>query len=452
MKTTRILQIGDIHLPEWTASEIDIDEKDAEFSKEIINDLKHSRLSQVLKGINKTANSGAIDAVFLMGDFTSYGKKEYVEPAMKIMDVLLQDAGSTPRPQVFVVPGNHDVNREDAQALGTLGKFAHFRETAEKLGWASPPVEGACCYELAPRGSSGEPLATILVNSSIGSQSLHTLAPAIEKCISESELGDGQPVEILSYDVLNGGSEAPDFGSAETSGQSLAEQRYRHLDTPYVSKEAMANVIQASSSASGGSILMCAHHNLLPQRVPRISPYAEMLNAGFFRSALLDTNKNYIYLHGHIHDDPIEVIERPSERFGNIRSNAIVTISAPPIWQGYNEVALFHDQSGDIFLVRVTLYRLNASGFIGNFSDQNTRFIPLVGRNEVLLSSKMITLWDYLKANTRTFPEIEETVTGLKDDELENALMAIFCAGLIDIKNLGLARHRWRITALEDAK
>jgi hypothetical protein len=64
----------------------------------------------------------------------------------------------------------------------------------------------------------------------------------------------------------------------------------------------------------------------------------------------------------------------------------------------------------------------------------------------------MIKLWDYLKDNTRTFPEVEETVTGLKDDELENALMAIFCAGLIDIKNLGLARHRWRITALGDAK
>lgn len=452
MRTTRILQIGDVHLPEWTASEIDIDEKDNEFSLEIINDLKHSRLSHVLKGINKTANSGTIDAVFLMGDLTSYGKKEYIEPAMQIMDTLLQDAGSNPKPQVFVVPGNHDVNRDDAKALGTLGKFAHFREVAEGLGWASPPVEGACCFDLRTRDESAPPLTTMLVNSSIGSQSLHLLAPSIEKSISDSELGDGSPIKILPQNIVDGDSDAPDFGSATVSGQSLVEQRYRHLDTPYVSKEAMANVVQASSTASGGTILMCAHHNLLPQRIPRISPYAEMLNAGFFRSALLDTNKNYVYLHGHIHDDTIEVIERPSERFGNIRSNAIVTISAPPIWEGYNEVALFHDQNGDVFLIRVTLYRLNASGFIGNFSDQDTRFIPLVGRNEVLLSNNMIKLWDHLKKNTRTFSEVEETLDIFRGDDLENALMAIFCAGLVDIKNLGQSRRRWRITAMGDAR
>lgn len=148
MKTTRILQIGDIHLPEWAVSETDIDEKDPEFSKEIIGDLKHSRLSQVLKGINKTANSGAIDAVFLMGDLTSYGQKKYIKPAMEIMHTLLQDEANTNSPKVYIVPGNHDVNKDDALNLGTTGKFAHFRESAESLGWASPPVEGACIFQI----------------------------------------------------------------------------------------------------------------------------------------------------------------------------------------------------------------------------------------------------------------------------------------------------------------
>ncbi len=448
MKTTRILQIGDIHLPEWAISETAIDTKDAEFSQEIIDDLKHSRLSQVLKSINKTANSGTIDAVFLMGDLTSYGHKKYVAPAMELFNTLLQDAGSSPRPKVFIVPGNHDVNRDEAKSLGTLGKFAHFRETAERLGWASPPVEGACYFELGKDQSDTDPLKIILINSSIGSQSLHTLAPSIEKSVSESEEGDGSPVEILSENIVKGGSDAPDFGAASTSGQSLSEQRYRHLDTPYVSKEAMANMVEMTSSAEGSSILMCAHHNLLPQRVPRISPYAELLNAGHFRSALLDTNKSYVYLHGHIHDDPIEIIERPSERIGDTRRNSIVTISAPPVWQGYNEIALFHDQSGDIFLIRVTLYRLNASGFIGNFTDQDSRFIPLIDRSEMLLSPKMLKLWGFLEKETRTFPEVESSKSGPSGDELENALMALFCAGLIEIKNLGLPRHRWRVTAV----
>ena len=451
MKTTRILQIGDIHLPEWTISETDIDTKDAAFSREIIDDLKHSRLSQVLKGINKTANSGAIDAVFLMGDLTSYGQKEYVAPAMEIFDILMQDAGSPSRPEIFVVPGNHDVNRADALSLGTLGKFAHFRETAESLGWASPPVEGACCYELGKDKSDADPLTVILLNSSIGSQSLHALAPSIEKSVSESENGAGNPVEIVSDELVNGGGETPDFGAAVVSGQTLVEQRYRHLDTPYISKEAMANMVQSASSVKGSSVLMCAHHNLLPQRIPRISPYAELLNAGHFRSALLDTNKNYIYLHGHIHDDPIEVIKRPTERIGDTRKSSIVTISAPPIWQGYNEVALFHDQCGDVFLIRVTLYRLNASGFIGNFTDQDTRFIPLVERSEMLVSNKMQKLWEFLKKQIRTFPEIEASKTGSKGDELENSLMALFCAGFIEIKNLGLPRQRWRVTAVGGA-
>ncbi|SDY65637.1 metallophosphoesterase family protein [Citreimonas salinaria] len=448
MKTTRILQIGDVHLPEWTASETDIDTKDAEFSQEIIGDLKHSRLSQILKGINKTANSGTIDAVFLMGDLTSYGRNEFIAPAMDIFNTLLQDASSATRPEIYVVPGNHDVNRNDAQRLGTLGKFAHFREAAEGLGWSSPPVEGARCLKLGKGKTDSEPLPLILINSSIGSQSLHALAPSIENSVTESERGDGAPVKILSDSLINDGSETPDFGGATTTGHTLTEQRYRHLDTPYISKEAMANTIQAASSAKGSTILMCAHHNLLPQRVPRISPYAELLNGGHFRSALLDTNKNFIYLHGHIHDDPIEIIERPSAKIGDTRKCTIITISAPPIWKGYNEIALFHDQSGDVFLVRVTLYRLNPSGFISNFTDQDTRFIPLVGRSEMLVSNSANKLWEYVKQQTRSFPEIENSSSAPNGDELENTLMALFCGGFVDIKNLGLPRHRWRITAL----
>ena len=57
--------------------------------------------------------------------------------------------------------------------------------------------------------------------------------------------------------------------------------------------------------------VIVAHHNLLPQRLPRLAPYTELVNGGALRASLGELGKPVLYLHGHIHEDPIEILRSP---------------------------------------------------------------------------------------------------------------------------------------------
>jgi len=173
-----------------------------------------------------------------------------------------------------------------------------------------------------------------------------------------------------------------------------------------------------------------------------------MLNAGLLRDALLETGKAILYLHGHIHESPIEKVVRP-RAYGEMGQDAqIISVSAPPIWEGFNEIGLFHDENDDIFLVRVTEYRPNKNGHIRNFSDQSTRYFPLITDHSVLMTKNARRLWDKLRDSTRlTWSELAEECEGLgvADDDLEHLAMLLFCAGAMRISNLGKSRHKWRL-------
>jgi hypothetical protein len=52
------------------------------------------------------------------------------------------------------------------------------------------------------------------------------------------------------------------------------------------------------------------HHNLLPQHLPRIAPYTELINGGYLRGRLLDLDRPVILLHGHLHSTVLEYVAR----------------------------------------------------------------------------------------------------------------------------------------------
>src|SRR6056297_2366212 len=88
---TRILQVGDVHLPTWPDRDVPIDLKDQGFSKEIVSDLSHNELSNILKAVNRIACSAEIDAVLFMGDFTTKGDSDQIPHAIKILTNLMRD-------------------------------------------------------------------------------------------------------------------------------------------------------------------------------------------------------------------------------------------------------------------------------------------------------------------------------------------------------------------------
>ena len=371
-KITRLLQIGDIHLPDWPSEKTSLDLKDTTFSTDIVQDLRDNRLSMILSALNKVANSRSIDSVVLMGDYTSRGKTEHISRATKILSTLLQDAGNRKQPSVFGVPGNHDVSKVDAATKGPIAKFEPLRAAFRESHFHEPPVEDSIIHTI--ENDNNARLEICLLNTSIGSMSVHLLPPQLQADFQDSQL-ERTPVKLFG-DEQDVRAE-PEVGVHTETMDNRIDQLYNQLDTPYLSKYSLRSLLSWISSTQNDFALICAHHNILPQRIPRITPYAEMLNAGLLRDALLETGKAILYLHGHIHESPIEKVVRP-RAYGEMGQDAqIISVSAPPIWEGFNEIGLFHDENNDIFLVRVTEYRPNKNGHIGNFSDQSTRYFPL---------------------------------------------------------------------------
>lgn len=442
-KITRLLQVGDIHLPDWPNESTQLDVKDKHFSKEIIQDLTEDRLSMILSALNKVANSRAIDSVVLMGDLTSRGQTEHIGRATKILSTLLQDAGNERQPIVCGVPGNHDVSKSDAALGGPITKFEPIRTAFREHGFLDIPVED--CVFHAVKNIDGTTVDICLLNTSIGSMSIHLLPSNLQNEFSDSELHKS-PLPFWCKE--NNKQAEPDLGSCNETMENRVDQLYNQLDTPYISRQSLRTLLDRISGTSREFVLICGHHNILPQRIPRVTPYAEMLNAGLLRDALLETGKLILYLHGHIHESPIEQIIRPKAYGAAGHSAQIISVSAPPIWDGFNEIGLFHDENEEIFLVRVTEYRPNRNGRIGNFSDQMTRYFPLITDNSVLMTKNARRVWDKLRDVSRlTWSELVDECAelNLPDDDLEHLAMLLFCSGAMKIANLGKPRHKWRI-------
>lgn len=448
METLRILQIGDIHLPEWQETKSDVDHKDKEFSEEISDDISLGRLRSVLRRLHDISTRSHIDCVALMGDLTSFGEIQQIQPAIDIIDALVTGPEGH-KPLMMTVPGNHDIDKDEAALLGKSGKFRSLVAAVENRRWLRPPTDDCLRYPLGPR-AGGPSIDCLLLNTSIGSWSPHLLPPGLAREY-ETEALAAAPIQLAKEAVAD---IANTPGWTESVLRNRTEQRFRQMDTPYVSKRSLATLSDKLRDLAGGAAIVMAHHNLLPQRVPRLLAYGEMLNAGFLRQMLHASNRNVIYLHGHLHEDPVEVISVPSTEIASRSERKIVSIAAPALKDGFNEITLFFGAENDVFLVRVTKYRPNPFHVVGNFSDQDTQYIPLRRHVGDLITGASRGVWQLIKdQRTTNWHQLRADIAGtrlqISDDDLELVLLKLFCCGLVRISQLGRDRMKWGLECVD---
>jgi hypothetical protein len=104
-------------------------------------------------------------------------------------------------------------------------------------------------------------------------------------------------------------------------------------------------------------MLVVAHHNLLPQRRPRIAQYTELINSGALRASLSELDRPIVYLHGHIHTDPVETVIAP-------KSSPLICVSAPPAEGGFNVLDFTFTRSGMPLSCKITPWRFDQSGIL----------------------------------------------------------------------------------------
>ncbi len=333
IRTVRILQVGDVHLPTAARQQRHMDDKDGQFPFALKHVMSRVPAKQVFRQIYNLIEKGKVDSILFMGDLTDKGSLEAYRGAVQFLANSLQigkgkEYADLP---IGIVSGNHDINRDLAKNVGFDPKFRPLNEalSAENL----PPLPVEQCVHL-PVGRDNANVNVVLMNScwGCGSQTLipsefrEPIAQAIDKAIM-----DGGDAELTAY-------------------------YDQQLDTPAFSDDAITQLISLSANeAKEGQLIAVAHHNLLPQASSRIAPYTELVNSGRMRQAMTQLDKPVIYLHGHIHEDPIEIVRTPT-------GQPLICISAPAADDGFNVIDVKFTRYGIPLACDIIPWRFDQSG------------------------------------------------------------------------------------------
>lgn len=352
MKHLRLLQIGDIHYPSSKSSSIKVDLKDPSFPQALVQvsaaDAMHNTFKQILTLLDE--KNTQLDGVLLCGDLTSYGNTNGYKDCLNYLEQTLRikDANRWPVNTVHVVPGNHDVNRagRDPEGNDLYRKFDPIITEWDSFG----------LNVFEPKKYR----ATDIVSS----DNVNARVFSLNSCIGCGER------KFLPEQIRQELAELIESRLELEYNEDTFPLPQEDLDTPAFKEEDITGVCQEIRAMDRRTVpILLAHHNLLPQAVPRISIYTELVNAGLVRSRLAEIEKPVIYCHGHIHDDPIEVITSPGTN-----SIGLVCISAPEIVKGFNVLEIQYAHERAPLGCVVYAYRVHRDGGVKLFPSTRIPF------------------------------------------------------------------------------
>lgn len=311
MECIRIIQIGDVHYPEKFNKSL-VDLKDGGLSDDFVNDISPNAFDKVSRELIRELESGSISAVLFSGDLTSFGDIKGYEACVNYFMDMFESMLKGKNPfDIHVVPGNHDVDRSLAGSSDKYDKFTSFVDVWKKRGsdLLSPKNVRRTVIN-----NNNSKIQLLSLNTCVGCGEVRYFPDKVKEKIQE----------LLSKINIKGREDFEIFGEK--------------LDTPAASQSHIGDIetyIKDNAKDNIASIVI-GHHGLLPQPVIRTEIYTEMINGGHIRFLLNSLEYPVIYCHGHIHDDPVEMITQPIYEKSNL-----ITISAPEYCEGFNIIELY---------------------------------------------------------------------------------------------------------------
>lgn len=417
----RILQVGDVHLPEASAAGRRVDLKDRRFPIGLRNIVSSLPIKSVFRQIyNELVSNRKIDAVVFMGDLTDYGSISGYEAAAGYIAGALQLNGEhfKGRTRVGIIPGNHDINRELAARPGLAAKFIPLNAALQKFNLPSMPVEESKKIDI-----------------NIGNIAAHLV-------LMNSCWGCGS-FEFMPTDYAIPFKNFVDAVAGDVGVASNKNFYNRQLDTPAFSERSVASLARFCGDLPADHLMViAAHHNLLPQRLMRLAPYTELINSGAVRSMLLDACRPIIYLHGHIHEDPIEIISTTS-------GGALVCISCTAAQDGFNDLEIVFTASGVPLVCHVYPWRFDNGGI---FRRGTRRSVSLIGKRRRAGSPVLAAVYGFILKRKECYwnqllTECRRFMKGNVDADLHECLELLASDGTISIENQESKPETWIVTA-----
>jgi hypothetical protein len=418
VKKVTILQLGDVHYPE---SKRDSGADNDGFTPDQVGTITGPRLKSVLERVVSLSKLGALTV--LSGDLTDRGNIEGYRQAVQFLSGPLGIADS---PANFVaVPGNHDINKFDIQ-IDETDHFAKFL-----------PITKIWDEEVAAGVFQPDRVRTVTATA----ESISVPVIALNTCVLCWEYRSiPEDWKVSARQILT-----PEV-DPEKLEEILEGIGRLQVDSPSVHDDHLTELERIVGDTIPACVVV-GHHALLPQARPRLEINGEPVNAGKLRYALLRVPTPVIYLHGHLHDDPIECLSNEPE------GHFLLTIGAPHLQDGFNEIELHLSSEGTFLGVEVIEHRFTGTRLEAKQRRQ-VKFPVISNERRDLLKelSRLVAVGETasvqdLRVQIGRRDDIHPRVD-LSDESVESLLREADWLGLLSIDTKGdgpLAK--WRIAS-----
>jgi hypothetical protein len=163
------------------------------------------------------------------------------------------------------------------------------------------------------------------------------------------------------------------------------------------------------------------------------------VNSGALRAALEELERPVVYLHGHIHQDPVEILRVPN-------GMPLVSISAPEISSGFNMIELVFTRDGIPASCRIVKWRFDGAGFL---KSEAPATISLIGYRRMSTDISLPKLFQViLDAKQLYWSQLVTDASFYSDHiKLEEDLELLLAENLIKIENHNMSSKHWIIGA-----
>lgn len=423
MTRATILQIGDIHYSKFARASSFVDDKDHFGAPAGIATAFATPIpALVARAIENELEHSTEALVAVCGDLAEGGDLDDFDNAIKYLQACLSVGDDISPDRVHVVPGNHDVDLNDEMKFVDLGR-ERFRVLQTRANAAGSSIIVTDFHRETSHVHETGSVYLHSVNSALANGAPRTI----------EMLGIVDPLASLirTIDSSNLLGDAAALSAAlEASNPGFAIQE--SLDMPVIPPEILADIQSSVANIASGLVVVIAHHGFLPQATPRFGPYTEMINGGQVRRRLLQLGRPLLYLHGHIHEDSVEVI-RGSGVGPNSSDWPVVTISAPLLREGFNRIDIEYARDGRV--LGLILQRIRVVMGTGSIVRMPAERISIGARRTIDFRYRKFFV-DVMSAYGMSGADLirlgEQSQTPMTKDEVEDIVTEAVWAGILE--------------------
>ena len=393
-----------------------MDNKDKGLNRDFIASVSPNPFHKVSKELSRILTTTEIRGILFSGDLTSRGDKDSYDSCVKHFNKLLS-LNTTPKGDiVHVVPGNHDIDRQKVFSENTDKMFDCYVEV-----WKKYNLDVLKPYEVRTKieTDGNSKVQFFSLNTCVGCGQTRVYPDVIKNIIDEH------------------------VKKVNLSDRDSFELFCERLDTPAAKQEHLDQLEDEIKIAKQNHIVpvVLAHHGLLPQSTIRTKIYAEVINGGQIRSMLENIQYPIIYCHGHIHQDPVEIVIKPRCEGSNL-----ISISAPEFHDGFNVIDLHFGKTG--IPIGCIIHPYRAQEF-GSVNEEQIIKVPfnLYDTLDDYCDDDLKQVYKLLPSKEIRFNEIFKSVKKLNPNmsqtDLENILYQLEWLSVVRIDNLNRKSAYW---------